>query len=249
LNREEYAQMYALEETHFWCVARRNLALNVVRKLRTARPKESPLRILDMGCGTGGMLERLHPMGEAWGIDVEPLALAFCRERLPDLRVALASATALPFPANVFDTVVALDVLEHIEDHEAATREVFRVLRPGGTFIVTVPAYRFLWSRHDEALMHRRRYTATEMRTLLTGAGFAVPKLSYAVTSLLPVIAAVRFFSRWKRDQVVRSDLQPLPTFANNLLRTVLETENKIVAGSGLPFGVTVFAVAKKPPS
>jgi ubiquinone/menaquinone biosynthesis C-methylase UbiE len=107
------------------------------------------IRVLDAGCGTGGLIRRLTPRHPGWrwsGIDLEPLAYALARERTVGADIRPASVTALPFPDASFDAVVSADVLYHVDDDEAALREFFRVLRPGGIAVINVPAYRWLWS-------------------------------------------------------------------------------------------------------
>lgn len=194
------------------------------------------------------VVQHLGPGAEVVGLDTEPLALSFCHERGHRCLVR-ASATAMPFPDAAFDAVIALDVLEHIPDHEAAAREIYRVLRPGGMAFITVPAYRSLWSGHDIALMHQRRYIAPEMKVLLEGVGLSVRHLSYAVTTLLPVVWLVRALQRSLRPNAPpRSDASTEPpSFLNALLRSLLEAEAQVSLKQRVPFGLTVFAVAEKP--
>lgn len=246
MNREEYAAMYRLEDTHWWFVARRDLVLTALHRLIRANKKDAPPRLLDLGCGTGGTLEMLRPLGQAVGLDLEPLALAFCRERGHD-RLVRASATALPFPDNAFDFVIALDVLEHIADHETAAREIARVLAPGGHVLVTVPAYQSLWSRHDVALMHQRRYRSGEVRRLLGGAGLRPTRLTYTVSALLPVVWVVRTLQRLRPHAPARADAAPTSPLVNAVLRGMMHWESRLALCVRLPFGVTVFAVAEKP--
>lgn len=241
--------MYRLEDTHWWFVARRNLVLMALsRLLRRARRQNggAPLRLLDFGCGTGGTLERLRPFGQAVGLDLEPLALSFCRER-GQRDLVQASGAALPFRDGAFDIVVALDVLEHIPDDAAAAREIGRVLAPGGYALVTVPAYRALWSGHDVALMHQRRYRAREVGRLLSRSGLRLSRLTYTVSALLPAVWAVRAVQRLRPDRPVRADAVPTAPLLNRLLSGLMDMESRLALRTRLPFGVTVFAVARKP--
>ena len=245
MNHDEYRKMRHLEETHWWFAARRDLLCRALDRYAT-RPG-SNLRLLDVGCGTGGTLERLKPYGVAVGVDLEPLALRFCRERgLPHL--VCASATALPFADNAFDVAVALDVLEHIPDHRAAAGEIARVLKPGGVLFATVPAYRALWSGHDDALMHQRRYVAREVSELLTGAGLRVEHLTYTVTAPLPVAFVLRRTSRLLRPHAPpRADVAPTRPLLNRFLRGLLNMEGRWAVRRRVPLGLTVFAVGRKP--
>lgn len=242
--------MYRLEDTHWWFVARRNLIFLALERLlrqgaERSGDRKQPLCLLDMGCGTGAMLDRLRPLGHVVGLDLEPLALEFCRTR-GHRDLVLASATALPFADNSFDFIVATDVLEHIPDDTAAAREIRRVLAPGGHALITVPAYQSLWSGHDVALMHQRRYRAPEMRRLLSDAGLDVTRLTYTVSALFPLVWMVRMAQRLRPDRPARADAVPTPAPLNHLLRVWLDLESRLALRLRLPFGLTVFAVARK---
>jgi SAM-dependent methyltransferase len=243
LNREYYLQMRRLEDRHWWFVARRNLICAALKRFGRA---ERPL-VLDMGCGTGGTLDRLREFAQPVGLDLEPLALELCRERGHE-NLVLASATALPFADASFDAAIALDVLEHIPDDALAATELARVLKPGGIAVVTVPAYQELWSGHDVALMHQRRYRAHEVRQRLEATGLVVERLSYTVSALLPAVWVVRKFQNafQRKDALPRADARPTPEPLNGILRRLLDLETQVVLGGALPFGLTIFAVARK---
>jgi SAM-dependent methyltransferase len=249
MNLEEYEQMYRLEDRHWWFLARRDL-LDLALRAFPLRNKGRAPRVLDVGCGTGGTMERLRTLGgEPVGLDVEPLALAFCRAR-GHSRLLLGSATTLPFTDNAFDAVIALDVLEHIDDDAAAAREIGRVLAPGGVLYVSVPAYQSLWSGHDVALMHRRRYVARQLEHVLRDAGgLQIERLTYVISALLPAAWLVRRLQKLLRPNAApRADVAlPHFTLMNRLLRAFLAMEGKMALRVGLPFGLTVFAVARKP--
>ncbi len=244
MNRDYYLQMRRLEDRHWWFVARRNLICAALKRFCTT---ENPLT-LDMGCGTGGTLDRLREFAQPVGLDLEPLALSLCRERGHG-NLVLASATALPFAEGTFDAAIALDVLEHIPDDKLAARELARALKPGGVAVVTVPAYQSLWSGHDVALMHQRRYRAEEVRRLLEGAGLQIVQLSYTVSALLPAVWVVRKLQNvlQKKDTVPHADARPTPEPFNGILRCLLDAEAKLALRVSLPFGLTIFAVARKP--
>jgi SAM-dependent methyltransferase len=248
MNIDEYAKMYQMEDEHWWFVARRNLiARALTRFLPAGAPSSETNRLLDVGCGTGGTLDRLSPFGNVVGLDLETTALAFCRERGYG-RLVQASATAMPFAEATFDAIVALDVLEHIPDHEAAAREIMRVLKPGGAVFVTVPAYRSLWSGHDVALMHQRRYIAREVETLLVQAGLSIEHLTYTVSALFPVAYLVRTAQRRLHPSAPpRADVRPTAPLLNLTLLGLLDMESRVALVSQIPYGLSIFAVARKP--
>jgi hypothetical protein len=122
------------------------------------------------------------------------------------------------------------------------------VLRPGGILLATVPAYSFLWSEHDEALGHRRRYRRRELRARLAEEGFAIEACAYVMGSILPVAAAVRLLQRRRRpDAPPRSDYIVLPRALNDLLAHLTGLGGHLVNRVPLPFGLSVLAVARKP--
>lgn len=244
--------MFRLEDSYWWFVGRHHLVLTFLSATFGAR---RDLRILDIGCGTGAMSAKLARWGKVTSADFSPLALEFCRKRgLPD--VQQADAMAMPFDDNCFDVVVALDILEHLPDDNAALREFRRVLKPGGHVVATVPAYPSLWSGHDVALMHYRRYVAREMRERMSAAGLHVRKLSYAMTLLYPLVWLVRRVGNAveKRGsggdgnkRAPRAALVPVPGWANRLLVGLLAAENALIRRARLPFGLSVFCLAQKP--
>jgi len=248
----ELEKMFLLEDSYWWYVARRELAVLLIERF-LSRPRgisrrTSSVRILDVGCGTGGMLKELAAFGLAIGLDRAPEALARCRRR-SGAPLVRGAAEGLPFPAGSFDLVTALDLLEHLDDDEAGLREIARVLRPGGLAVLTVPACPLLWSEHDEALDHRRRYLARPLRRLLARAGLRVEFLSYAILQLFPVILAFRLLQRCLRGDRRRpkTALIALPPLLNRLLIYLLRLESWLLLRFPLPLGVSLVAVARWP--
>jgi len=197
------------------------------------------------------MLSHLASFGKAEGVDIDAEAIGYCRERgLEDVR--LGEASALPFEDASFDLVTALDVVEHLDDDAAAFREAWRVLRPGGHMLVTVPAHPFLWGDQDEVNMHKRRYVAGELRARLLETRFEVVRLSYMNALLLPPIAAVRLLRRLEhrlRPRIsAQSDFRyPAPGPLNYALGWVFGAEGAVLKRADIPFGVSILALARKP--
>jgi SAM-dependent methyltransferase len=208
----------------------------------------SEAEILDAGCGTGGLIRRLGPLHPGWrwtGIDLDPTAIRFARERVgPATRLAEGSVSALPFPDACFDAVVSADVLYHLADDEAATAEACRVLRPGGVFIANVPAYPWLWSYHDVAVAGRRRYRRAGLIDLLRRAGFGTVRATYCNLPVFPLVVARRKLLPPPKGG---SDVALQPALIEAGLHALGAGENACLRrGIRMPFGSSVFAVAVK---
>ena len=239
MNPNEYMSMYRLEDTYWWFIARRRFVAQLLRERRTS----TPAQILDVGCGTGATLELLQSFGRATGVDPHLPALEICSlERA--LPVQQAQVEDLPFSDDSFDVVTCLDVLEHTDEDMVALREIRRVCAPGATFIAMVPAYRFLWSEHDEALKHRRRYVAHELRNKMTSAGFDIVSSTYFITALFFPILVMRLWQGlFKRNIYPQTAIHELPGWLNRLLVALLDCERFLTRFMNLPFGVSLVVV------
>lgn len=242
MYEHEYEAMFGLEDVYWWFIARRQLAVEILRRELASRPDA---RILDVGCGTGSNLSAFAELGRATGIDASPDALAYCRKRGVET-VSLAEIERLPFADATFDVVTAMDVLEHTDDDLEALEELRRVCKPGGLLLATVPAYGFLWSEHDEALKHRRRYTAHELRNKLTVTDFAVERTSYFITTLFVPILLMRIHQGlFKKSTHPQTSIQVLPPWLNRTLVGLLSIERRVFRSINLPFGVSIVAQAR----
>lgn len=250
MHKEFYAEYFKIEDKHWWFVGRRRIFLDSLDKYLTKPLNGRERRILDMGCGTGTMLNYLSRYGNAEGIDADEEAVRFCHER-GVTQVRQVDSMPLPFEDNTFDLVAALDVIEHIDDDRGTLRELYRVLRPGGILMLSVPAYRFLWGAQDEISNHKRRYIAPQMRSRLTEAGFKVRKLSYFNTFLFPIIAAIRLIRPYRPGSVdLKSDFTMTKAgLFNTLLGRLFSMEAVLVKRMNLPFGVSILCLAYKPGS
>jgi SAM-dependent methyltransferase/GT2 family glycosyltransferase len=242
MEPREYDRSFTLETRHWWFRAKRALVRALLH--RYGRPGG---RGLDVGCGTGGMLDALRGDGAWVGVDAAPLALAYSRKRgLP--RLAAGSAAALPFRAGAFDTCLCLDLLYHraVPSEAGALAECRRVLRPGGLLVVTDSAFRWLRSPHDDAVHGARRYTRAELLRLVGAAGFTPLFASYAYCLVFPAVAAVRALRRRRPDDH-GSDVYPLPPLLDGALGLVQGVERALLRLGPLPFGSSVVCVARKP--
>lgn len=240
MEASEYETMAALERDHWWFAARRKIVDALLR--RSAVPDGA--RVLEVGCGSGGNLELLSRHGEVWALEMDETARhraaarGIAREvdhaRLPEVE---------PFPGRRFDLIVMLDVLEHIQQDREVLARLRESLAPGGRIMVTVPAFPSLWSAHDEALHHCRRYTRRGLRDVFLAAGLQISYLSYFNVALFLPVAAVRFAGRMLGRRGA-SDLSLPARPVNALLRGVFASERAWIGRVRAPFGVSLVAVA-----
>jgi SAM-dependent methyltransferase len=241
----DYATTYAIEAHNWWFVGTRRICLSL---LDEALPMDSaePPRIVDVGCGTGLLLEHLASRGSTLGIDVSPLALGFCRQR-SETRLVQADAVRLPLPDGSADALTAIGVIEHLDDDAAALAEWRRVLRPGGAVVLLTSSYEWMWSGHDVSNHHVRRYTVDQLRDRLASAGLRATRMSYVNSILFPPIAAVRLaqrVARHGRPPAPHKDTGEVPTRVNAALTAVLDVERRVLLRRPLPFGVSMVAAA-----
>jgi SAM-dependent methyltransferase len=245
MYEHEYSAMYHLEDTYWWYLARRSLTMELLKDEVHGR---NSVRILDVGCGTGANMNAFCSVAPTIGIDTSMDAVHFCRSR--GLKtVVLSPVEELPFGCGTFDVVTALDVLEHTDDDLACLREIRRVSKQQGLVLITVPAYGFLWSEHDEALKHRRRYTAHELRNKLAVSGFNVVRTSYFISTLFFPILALRIWQGLRKDSThPKTSIYELPKWINSTLVGLLALEQKVFQRVNLPFGVSIVALARPLP-
>ena len=246
MNETEYTTMYEAEDTHWWYVSLHALILEHLLRL----PHQQ--RILDAGCGTGRLLQLLSAHGAAEGCDFSESALSLCKQR--GLTALLkGDLNTMPLPRDCYDVITSIDVLYHrdIKDDEAVLRKIFTALRPGGRLILQVPAYEWLRSAHDVAVHTGRRYTRKRIKRLLNERGFLIEKATYRVTLLFGPLALMRLAGNLLRKCRGRSDrasdVEKHSAVVNALLLAAMKTENRLLKHCSLPFGASVFAVARKP--
>lgn len=189
MERTVYEQFAELEKTHFWFRGRRAIFFDLIERALRGQSTNGhwERRILEIGCGAGGMLGPLSRFGRVTGLDVAHDYLGYCRER-GHQQVVNGSGYELPFADRTFDVVALFDTIEHIPDDRRVLAEVRRVLRPGGLVFVSVPAYQFLYSQNDRVAHHLRRYTRRQLREVMAAAGLTPRKLTYFNTFLFPLI-------------------------------------------------------------
>ncbi|MHC4983787.1 MAG: class I SAM-dependent methyltransferase [Planctomycetota bacterium] len=235
--------MAEIEGAHWWFVARRRILREAIRRLVPLPPGA---RLLEAGCGTGGNLAMLGTFGEvlAFEPDVRARELASCKTAIRPCEGRLPSD--VPFEAGAFDLVVALDVLEHLDDDLAGLKALRSRLRPGGWMLITVPAFAFLWSHHDVVHHHKRRYRKEALVRLALAAGLPPVTATYFNTLLFPLVAVVRFVKNLLGIKSADDGSMPAPLL-NGLLRIVFACERHMVGRIALPIGVSILMIVRRP--
>ncbi|MFO7606006.1 MAG: class I SAM-dependent methyltransferase [Desulfurivibrionaceae bacterium] len=240
MRQEVYREMFANEELHWWFAARRTIIGGVL----AAYYPHGAGSILEAGCGTGGNLELLSGFGTVHGmeLDEEALDMANSRKICPVLRGRLPDN--IPF-GQLFDLICLFDVLEHIEEEAATLKGIGNKLQTGGGVLLTVPAYKFLWSGHDVSHRHKRRYVRGELLRLVEDAGFRIIHATYFNTLLFPAVGAVRGINNLL-GSAGGSDAAMPPLPLNMLLMKIFSIERHLVPRFNLPFGVSILVLAEK---
>ena len=190
-------------------------------------------KVLDVGCGTGYIVKKLN----CYGLDNSKEAIKGCSGK-----VKLGDATNMPYGSEKFDTVFALDVLEHIGNDTLALEEIYRVLKHGGSAVITLPAFKFLWGVSDNLGEHYRRYTLGEITRKAERARFTVIRKTYFNTILFLPIFLARMLERLIR---VKSE-NNMPQFLDKLFFKIFNLEYHLLKFTDFPFGVSCLVILQK---
>lgn len=241
MKRLEFKKMFELENTHFWFLGKR-LCIDAILSKRS-RPSKT--RILDIGCGTGGTTLFLRRYGTVVGLEKDPYAYTFSKNR--GLSVKMGSASNLPFQDGSFDMVTLLDILYHqdILDVAKVVKEARRVLVNHGELLITDSALPFLWSKHDVVMHGRRRFTVPELEQVLRSNGFVIKKSSYYFFLLFPLLIIKRKIVDLL-DKDYQADVQKLPGWINMCGFFLMKIESLLLKYVRLPFGSSLIVYAEK---
>lgn len=242
MERVVFDRMAELDQEHWWFLARRRILASLIA--REVRPP-SNARILEIGCGTGHNLPMLSRFGRVQACELDDSARALAAKRfgrkieaakLPDLSL---------FDADTYDLIALLDVLEHVPDDRSALEAILARLKPGGALLLTVPANKWMWSAHDAAHHHFRRYSKSELAALVRETGFEPQLLSYFNSLLFPLVAAARIAGKLAGKDSADDHLPIAPV--NSVLNAVFGLEANLVGRVPMPFGVSLAAILRKP--
>lgn len=242
MKKTEYSRMAHHEKTYWWHLGRLKIITSYLNK---HIGDKDGVKILNVGCGTGGTLKTLEKYGKVENVDVSDDAIDFMKQA--GYKVKKVEGIKLPYKDNSFDLVAAFDVLEHIEHDEEALKEWLRVLKPGGYVVMTIPAHQWLWSAHDTSLHHFRRYTTKEVKNKAKNAGLHPKKVSYAFAFSLPMVVGFRGINKVLGRKVdAETSYVPVPKPINSFFTGLLSAEAKAHSFTPIPFGTSVIAALEK---
>ena len=238
MERDAYREMAELDQKLWWYRARRDVLADLIRR-EVKLDKDA--RILEIGCGTGHNLPMLGAFGHVDAVELDDESRAIAEQRL-GRRVINSPLPELAGVDDGYDLIAALDVIEHIEDDDAALAAIAGKLKSGGKFLMTVPAHRWMWSAHDVVNHHKRRYSKSQLRRLIEGSPMKLEKVGYFNSLLFPVAVAERMASklRGKDDANLSLPAKPL----NSALEKTFAAERHLIGRVPLPPGLSLFAVA-----
>jgi ubiquinone/menaquinone biosynthesis C-methylase UbiE len=242
LQQTVYAVDARLEENHWWYVGRRKLFSRLIGTLGVSNDQP----VLDVGTSSGTNLRMLREIGfsDVTGLDFSEEAIRFCAEKgLGTVRQG--DITEMPFPDQSFSLVLATDIIEHVDDDLKALKEVSRVLRPGRTALITVPAFPSLWGFQDDVSLHKRRYRMAPLLQQIRAAGLE-PRQRFHFNYLLfaPIWSARQIMKLWRHSY--RSESEVNTPIVNRILSAIFDLDVRLAPRWAPPFGVSILVIADK---
>jgi SAM-dependent methyltransferase len=256
-----YVEMDAMEERHWWFRGKRRLLAPLIRRMLGTAPKAGQRqRVLEIGCGTGGNLfhfSKLHPDASFVGLDFDAGATSFSKRKsdrsTSAFDVLQGDGLRLPIATGSMNGALALDIIEHFEDDDAVCAELARILAPGASLVLSVPAWPSLWSPHDEFLHHARRYRPEQIRTLVQRAGLEIQETRGFNFLLLPAIWLVRRAKSGRAQgkpaehESGGTDFFEMPAFIEAAFAGLFILEAALVRVLPIRWGVSILIRAEKP--
>lgn len=247
MEKNEYIVMHDIEQSYWWFVGKQFLVKSVMKRLCINSRERG--KILDIGCGTGVILKLIEDFGVACGMEMSSEAIRFLQQRNLNLIVQSDANQIIPFRNNIFSVITCLDVLEHLDNDLSLIEEMFRVCKPGGHVVITVPAFQILWSPHDVALHHKRRYTKKQILRMIHQLNWRVINCSYYNAILFFPILGIRILKKYlSNKKLARSDFfVTLPAWLNRALCLLFLCEMFSLKYLKFPFGVSLLLILQKP--
>lgn len=244
----DYLREYErFEQDHWWYVARRGIIESFLDRYVIGRSGAQSLRWLDLGCGSGVLLDSYQAIQDKMGLEADAGCVARGREKGLDVRQTGPAWDLAPL--GPFDLITLCDVLEHIEDEQAALAAVHAALVPGGKVLLTVPALRSLWSSHDLVNHHFRRYRLKELTRLFDPGTWHIERATYYCSFLLPAIWMTRklknFRERWKQTPLTH-DMKFGPPWLDGTLLRIFAAERPLLPHLRMPLGNSLILVATR---
>jgi SAM-dependent methyltransferase len=239
MERSVYREMAELDQRHWWSRDRRQVLAELIR--REAAPPPGA-RILEIGCGTGHNLEMLASFGQVDAVELDDEARGVAETRLGRTVMNAPLPELAGVAERAYDLVAALDVIEHIDDDSAALEAIAARLKPGGKFVMTVPAHQWMWSAHDVVNHHKRRYSKAALERLIERSPLRLDKVGYFNSLLFPLALAERGASKLRGKD--SADVKLPPKALNSILEAIFAAERHLVGRLPLPPGLSLFAVA-----
>src|SRR3989338_9850117 len=243
MDLDVFEKNYQLENLYWWYLARCYVFDKLLSRFF---PNSTGKQIIDIGCGSGGVIPMLSKHGQVLGLDIEPLALEFCRSKGFENVALMKGYYDTGLPSESADLVALFDVLEHFEDDERALAETNRILKPGGHALISVPAFKFLWSELDDAAHHFRRYTRQDMEQKLARHGFEIIKSSYLFFFVFPLVFIHKLFGMGKKRENPKFRYQEFPSLLNKALVIPSKLEAFLLNFLRFPIGSTLVVLARK---
>tara|TARA_B100000519_G_scaffold198884_1_gene209152 strand:+ start:115 stop:852 length:738 start_codon:yes stop_codon:yes gene_type:complete len=242
---KDYENYYhQIEDKHWWHISRRDMIIKLIKW----QDLDKNYRVLDIGCSTGKFVKEALKLSSAniFGIDISETAVKECEKNGLE-NIYLMSGDKTTFDDNSFDIVIASDCLEHMENDSKTLKEWNRIIKPNGKLIIFVPAWKTLWSNLDEMSHHYRRYSYSDLKMKLIDADFNIHRLSFwNVLLFIPILIYRKIESLTRTNNVNQLQSSIPSNFINELLKSILKIENRIIIKHNLPIGVSLFAICSK---
>jgi SAM-dependent methyltransferase len=237
MKTEAYLEMAEVEDSHWWFVARREIISESIDACNL--PHEAA--ILEVGCGTGGNLQMLAKKGLVDAIEMDPGALKFAKTKADNFaNIQMGTCpSSIPFEGKKYDLICLFDVLEHIEDDFGTLQTLKQRLTKDGIILITVPAYQWLWSSHDEDLHHKKRYTINEITNLADSADLTVVTKTHFNTLLFPLAVITRLLNKLLGNKFSTGSSLPA-YYINSLFKNIFSIERFVINRAAIPFGVSI---------